>query len=301
MPRVITANPTRSDNMILSENEQKAAVLHSLRDSMIRHKMLTGIVSSIDHVDSADGTQNYVTVMYNGVDVIIPIAKMGFTKEAMADEHRANMTANSMAGAEIDFIVEHVDTDRGVATASREAAMKQKAKDFFVGDGERPAIVTPGQLVEARIIGVMRYSIRLEVLGIEKYVNARTLNREWISDCTKKYEIGGVIIVRVTKIDASGEEPDITIEGAKIHDPFKSGCKVGGRYVGEITGYDKGRFFIHLDNGTNALAHSSASMEDYLPKPKDIVAFVVSRIQTENHIDTATGKIVRVIRRSHTV
>ena len=107
--------------------------------------------------------------------------------------------------------------------------------------------------------------------------------------------------MRVTKIDASGEEPDITIEGAKIHDPFKSGCKVGGRYVGEITGYDKGRFFIHLDNGTNALAHSSASMEDYLPKPKDIVAFVVSRIQTENDIDTATGKIVRVIRRSHTV
>lgn len=298
MAKIITANPTSGGSPAFDEKEQRNYVLHALRDSMIRNKPLTGRVSSIDHVEDHD----YVTVQYGGVPVIIPLAKMGFTETAMSSQHRANITANSMAGAEIDFIVEHVDTDRGVATASREAAMKQKARDFFIGDGERPAIVTPGTLVEARIIGVMDYSLRLEVLGVEKYVKSRDLNREWISDCKDKYEVGGTIIMRVTDIkveeDAKGR-PDkigISIEGANIHKAFRTTCKPGGRYVGEVTGYSDGRFFIHLDEGTNALAHTSAGV-GYIPKRKDLVAFVVTRVLTDGDVDTVTGKIVRVIRR----
>lgn len=288
MPKVISVNPNVAPESVRS---QTGAALHALKDSMVRGKMLTGKVSS---VESREGV-SFVTVLYEGVPVIIPLSKMGFTERAMSDEHQASVTANSMAGAEIDFIVEHVDAERGAATASRAAAMKQKSQDFFVGDKTHKPIVTVGSLVEARVIGVMEYSVRLEIFGVEKYLKSRELARKWIADCRLKYDIGDTIVMRVTKIDVQdGKLIDIAVEGASVQENFKTTCLVGNRYVGEVTGYSKGIFFISLDEGSNAIAHASAAA-GYLPKKRDSVAFVATRIMDDGK--TVAGKIVRVISR----
>lgn len=296
MPKIITANPNGSETLTPSEQARRRTAFHTLNDSLIRQKILTGMVSSIGHSkgEKEEETFDYITVLYDNVPVIIPLEKMGFTDRGSATKHIANVTANSMAGAEIDFIVEHVDVERGVVTASREKAMKQKARDFYIGDDTHAPLVKEGSLVEARIIGVMQYSVRIEVFGIEKYIKSRELARKWISDCRNRYEIGGTIIMRVLKIDVNDNNINIEIEGAAKNDNFKTTCVVGGRYVGEVTGYNDGIFFISLDEGSNAIAHANAAVGE-LPRQKDVVAMVATKIMPDGQ--TVGGKIARIIKR----
>ncbi len=296
MPKIITANPNGIENLAPSEQTRKRTALHALQDSMIRQKILTGMVSSIGHSkgETEEETFDYVTVLYENVPVIIPLEKMGFTDRGSATKHIATVTANSMAGAEIDFIVEHVDIERGVVTASRENAMKQKAKDFYIGSETHEPMIKVGSLVEARIIGVMQYSLRIEVFGVEKYIKSRELARKWISDCRNHYEIGGTIIMRVKGIEINSDEIKVDVEGAAKSENFKSTCVSGGRYVGEVTGYSDGIFFIALDEGSNAIAHANAAVGE-LPRQKDVVAVIVTKIMPDGQ--TVAGKIARIIKR----
>ncbi len=66
-----------------------------------------------------------------------------------------------------------------------------------------------------------------------------------------------------------------------------------GKYVGKITDVYKGTYFIHLNNGVNAVAHSCNTAS--LPGRKDEVGFLVTRINDETEV--AEGIITRVIKR----
>ena len=64
--------------------------------------------------------------------------------------------------------------------------------------------------------------------------------------------------------------------------------------MGEVTDVHKGRVFIRLDIGVNALAHECRDMR--MPGRKDTVSFPVTRLDEKNGI--AIGIITRIIKQN---
>lgn len=91
---------------------------------------------------------------------------------------------------------------------------------------------------------------------------------------------GGDVAIRVDARDAFGEEAD------NLHL-----CQRNGRYVGEVTGINKGAFFIRLDIGVNAVSHECRDMR--MPSRKDTVNLTVTRVDEKNGV--ALGIINRII------
>ena len=70
-------------------------------------------------------------------------------------------------------------------------------------------------------------------------------------------------------------------------------CVRQGKYVGIITDVYKGTYFIRLNIGVNAVAHSCNMAS--LPSKRDEVGFVVTRINDK--FEVAEGIITRMIKR----
>ena len=113
------------------------------------------------------------------------------------------------------------------------------------------------------------------------------VGKEGLSDLPRiaaiREAVGPDIAIRVDARELFGEAGDNL-----------SQCQLQGRYVGEVTDVHKGRVFIRLDIGVNALAHECRDMR--MPGRKDTVSFTVTRLDEKNGI--AIGIITRIIKQN---
>ena len=159
-------------------------------------------------------------------------------------------------------------------------------------------MIYPGRLAQARVIAVAPKAVRLEVFGVEVSVRARDMAWEWMIDASEKFQIGDLVLVTVHEIHGdSPEDLAVSVDAksatANVNKDNLKKCHKQGKYVGTITDVYKGTYFIRLDIGVNAVAHSCNMPA--LPAKKDKIGFVVTRIN--DNYEVAEGIITRLIKR----
>ncbi len=272
---------------------------HDLRDSQIRQKVLTGMLTGVERHSVGEGLNVWIAVVnYGGYRVMIPLSEMNINPGTGDDsEKRLTRIAGSMVGSEIDFIVTNTEEKGRAASASRAKAMKRKMRDFYIEKQQLTGepIITPGRIVEARVTGTSETLVRLEVFGVECLVRTFELMERWIADARDEaaFSIGSTINVRVTDIEIKDDgDVKVSVEGRSLDTADTHRCEKQGRYRGVITGFNKGTYFIHLDIGANAVAQQYGAC-DRPPKKKDAVHFVCTAWDEERN--TAAGIITKVI------
>lgn len=290
------------DSHVESMEEQEDARWHQLLNAHRTRKILTGELGGVEKLES--GWVVAVTY-FNGFRIIIPMNEMminlsGDGRENADTLNRQTRIANNMLGCEIDFIIKDLDTKTKSVVASRKDAMLKKRQMFYYSEeeGAKPMLY-PGRMVQARVIAVAEKAVRLEVFGVEVSVRARDMAWEWMVDAAERFQIGDLVLVTVNEINRKSTE-DITVtvdaKSATMNvnkDNLKK-CHRQGKYAGIITDVYKGTYFIRLDIGVNAVAHSCNVAS--LPSKRDKIGFVVTRIN--DNYEVAEGIITRVIKRN---
>lgn len=289
------------DSRVESMEEQEDARWHQLLNAHRTRKILTGELGGVEKLES--GWVVAVTY-FNGFRIIIPMNEMminlsGDGRENADTLNRQTRIANNMLGCEIDFIIKDLDTKTKSVVASRKDAMLKKRQMFYFAEeaGTQPMLY-PGRMVQARVIAVAAKAVRLEVFGVEVSVRARDMAWEWMVDAAEKFQIGDLVLVTVNEVRAkSPEEISVSVDAksatANISKDNLKKCHKQGKYVGTITDVYKGTYFIRLDIGVNAVAHS-CNMPS-LPAKRDKIGFVVTRIN--DNYEVAEGIITRLIKR----
>lgn len=141
--------------------------------------------------------------------------------------------------------------------------------------------------------------VKGNAVGVEVSVRARDMAWEWMVDAGEKFQVGDLTLVMVNKINIrSLEEIDISVDAkgatANTNKDNLKRCVRQGKYVGIITDIYKGTYFIRLNIGVNAVAHSCNMTS--LPSKRDEVGFVVTRINDK--FEVAEGIITRMIKRA---
>lgn len=290
------------DSRVESMEEQEDARWHQLLNAHRTRKILTGELGGVEKLES--GWVVAVTY-FNGFRIIIPMNEMminlsGDGRENADTLNRQTRIANNMLGCEIDFIIKDLDTKTKSVVASRKDAMMKKRQMFYFSeeDGAQPMLY-PGRVVQARVIAVAAKAVRLEVFGVEVSVRARDMAWEWMVDAAEKFQIGDLVLVTVNEVNGkSAEELKVSVDAksatANINKDNLKKCHKQGKYVGTITDVYKGTYFIRLDIGVNAVAHSCNMAS--LPSKKDKIGFVVTRIN--DNYEVAEGIITRMIKRN---
>lgn len=288
------------DSRVETMEEQEDARWHQLLNAHRTKKILTGQLGGIEKLES--GWVVAVTY-YNGFRIIIPMNEMminlsGDGRENADILNRQTRIANNMLGCSIDFIIKDLDTKTKSVVASRKEAMLKKRQMFYFAeeDGAKPMLY-PGRIVEARVIAVAPKAVRLEVFGVEVSVRARDMAWEWMVDANEKFQVGDLVLVAVNNIDLrSVEQISVTVDAksatANVNKDNLKKCHKQGKYVGIITDVYKGTYFIRLNIGVNAVAHSCNMAS--LPSKKDEIGFVVTRIN--DNFEVAEGIITRLIK-----
>ena len=282
-------------------HEQEDVNWHELTNAFRTRKILSGMLGGIEKLESG---WVVAVIQYKGYRVIIPMEEMMINLEGDGRENadtvnRQTRLANNMLGAEIDFIVRDMDQKTRSIVASRKEAMLRKRQLFYFTEGtDGHPMVRPGRIVEARVIAVAPKAVRLEVFGVECSLKARDMAWEWMVDANDKFANGDIVLVKVLKMTAESPKNMRVEVSAKEAQPDTNRenlmrLRRQGKYVGKITDVYKGTYFIHLNNGVNAVAHSCNTAS--VPGRKDEVGFVVTRINDETQV--AEGIITRVIKR----
>ena len=288
------------DSHVESLKDQEDARWHQLLNAHRTRKILTGALSGIEKLES--GWVVAVTY-FNGFRIIIPMDEMminlsGDGRENSDALNRQTRIANNMLGCSIDFLIKDLDAKSKSVVASRKDAMLKKRQMFYFSENpEEKPMLYPGRLVEARVIAVATRAVRLEVFGVECSVRARDMAWEWMVDAGERFQVGDLALVMVNKVEAnSPEEVTVSVDAKSAtpntnKDNLKK-CHRQGKYVGIITDVYKGTYFIRLNIGVNAIAHSCNTAS--LPGKKDQVGFVVTRIN--DRFEVAEGIITRQIK-----
>lgn len=289
------------DSHVETLEEQEDARWHQLLNAHRTRKILTGQLGGIEKLES--GWVVAITY-YNGFRIIIPMDEMminlsGDGRENADTLNRQTRIANNMLGSDIDFIIRDLDEQSRSVVASRKDAMLKKRQTFYLSEheGEEPMLY-PGRVVEARVIAVAPKVVRLEVFGVEVSVRARDMAWEWMVDAGEKFQVGELTLVAVNKIHMKSiEEIEISVDAksatANVNKDNLKKCVRQGKYVGTITDVYKGTYFMRLNIGVNAVAHSCNMAS--LPSKRDEVGFVVTRINDKYEV--AEGIITRLIKR----
>lgn len=287
---------------IRTENRH-AAAWQELKTSQLRKRILTGRISGIERL-GAD--QTIVVTDYKGIRVVIPMDEMMIEQEWFKSMNKSELNLrqskllSGMLGAEIDFVVRGVSNSGKAVAASRNDALMQKRRKFYIDTDEfGQTIIHEGSVVQARVISVSEKSIYIEAFGVEGPIFARDLSWDWFGDARDKYFVGDKILVRIRSIEGNtAENIEITADVKSVqhgdsHEKLKK-CKVQSRYAGTIVDIVNGLPYIHLFNGANAIAHTC--LDRRVPGKKDEVSFVVTNIDEKRAV--AFGIITRIIKQS---
>lgn len=289
---------------IISDAEREATLWHEVQRAYRTRRILSGPLDSVEQTESG---LTLAIVNYNGFRVVIPLSEMVLdypTTDDSALTYSEFMELQTRRmfrrlGSEIDFVVKGIDKRSRSVVASRKEAMYRKRQIFYVDQDENgQPLIYEGRIVQARIVDVSVKVIRVEVFGVECPIHGKDITSAWFIDANEEYRVGDTVLVRVNYIECP------SIEKLKIAADIRSlqpnngsdlsRCTVQGRYVGRVTDVRSGNYYLRLNNGINAIAHSNYDLRT--PGKNDDVSFVVTRLDGDRNC--AIGIITRVIRQN---
>lgn len=250
------------DAQVESAQEQEDTRWHQLLNAHRTRKVLTGQLGGIEKLES--GWMVAVTY-YNGFRIIIPMNEMminlsGDGRENADTLNRQVVLPTTCLAVTLISFIKDLDTKSRSVVASRKDAMLKKRQTFYIGEeGEKP-LLYPGRIAEARVIAVAPKAVRLEVFGVEVSVRRVIWPGSGCWMPVEKFQVGDLVRLGY-KVD--GQEPEqISVEvdaktpTANLNKDNLRKCHRQGKYTGVITEVYKGTYFMRLDIGVNAVAHS---------------------------------------------
>lgn len=294
--KVLTVN---KDEEPVSKQELQDADWHYLKNAYIAHNIITG---NLDGMEITENDKRIVGITYyNEYRIIIPASELIETNGQKLTEMDQQKIISSMVGAEISYIIIALDNDSKTVVASRLKASKQNIQTFYFDkDSNDNYKIYEGSIVEARIIGINSYGIKVEIFGAETTIHKPEISWEWISDLYDVFDIGDRVMVKIIKLtgrDNTNEKFSVSASVKRVKESQQAKLietvKHGNMYTGEVVAIRKGTYLLRLSNGVNALAHSA-----HCKKPVvlgDTVAYVVNKI--DNKALLVVGSIIRIIRR----
>lgn len=208
---------TKSEHIVTSGVELKAKtqatrVQEDLEDLIASSKgsrILTGTIIGVRSTNSDNNVSTWVAEVQYGNDtckVYIPsylLYHYDITKyKDPGKENEVHRHMQDMIGADINFVVRHVDKATKTAYASRLQALQQEAQANYVRvtrNGKPRATV--GSIVEAKVVAVRNHAIVVDALGAEAIIPAKTgdnrLSWEVIPDCHDMFQINDIIPVKI--------------------------------------------------------------------------------------------------------
>ena len=302
--RVLTIDPRAE---VITQQDLSDLVWHELENAQRTGHILTGKLSGVERTPLG---MDLAIIIFKGVRVLVPLKEMGVHTDPVPSGLEYTRWAigivkilSSRQNFDVDFLVRgfgaREDTGERFVLGSRKDAMRRKRKRFYLDTDELGGhLIEEGSLVQARVVAVAEKSVRLEVFGVECAVSASGVSRLWVSSVRSKFAVGDLVTVRVTKIErTSGGDVAIRVDARDVFGEEEDNlhlCQRNGRYVGEVTGINKGVFFIRLDIGVNAVSHECRDMR--MPGRKDTVSLTVTRVDEKNGV--ALGIINRIIKQN---
>ena len=254
--RVVTIDRQRS---VETEADRQMSALLDLLESLRSKKIMTGKIEGVEN--SAGGIPSAV-LQHGGFKVIIPCFECVDPPADFRDQDPNTVfhyILNKHLGAEIEYVVKGIDQEGEVVVASRKEAMAIRRRQFYFGlDKEGNNILYEGAIAEARVVGVIRAGIFVELFGIHTYIPNNELSYQRILDASAIYQNGMRVLVKIVHLDRSDPKNiqiTLSIKQTKKNpydSVFERYC-VGNHYIGTVTMVDINGIFVALDGGIDCL------------------------------------------------
>lgn len=246
----------------LSEEQQKEwnAIYASYRSGSI----LTGKVAGMDttavtlrNKETGEPEKkeiNCLVVIGYRVKVLIPEQEIWFDEATKRPPH----VLRSMAGAEIDYVINGIDREGECCTASRRMALAIRRRSFLRMTPEA------GRKITAKILAVGRTHLLCSAGGFDMTLSQRDLSYAMIADLRERYRPGDSYTAVIKEYDEEKGQLQISIKEAEPH-PF-DGADVRhplrSRRASIITGKYKGGVFCKLEENLDCLCTYSPNQYD---------------------------------------
>lgn len=247
--------------------EEKKEIVE-LVTSMKRRRILDGRL--VDIIGEEDRLR--CTVMYKGIEVVIPLSEMGIHFLDDDEEKKDSLVlvrlAENMLGSDVSFIVTHVEKTELEETpfveyafsGSVKAAKEAKIDRYYCG--ENP-IIHEGMDLEVRVEAISKYgtSLYVDAQGFDVRMTREDLMYEWVLSLRDHFKMGDRFIARVKKIRMKDGKPtEVSLDAKclkenrveKVLNRLSNGDKCIGTIIGVA---ENSPYFIALDNGANATAY----------------------------------------------
>lgn len=203
-------------------------------------------------------------------------------------QERPSYVLRNMAGAEIDFVILHVDRENGFAIASRRQAARTRRYYFST----MPALHRTGARIPCRVLAVGPRRCLVECYGHDINLTQRELRYTAIPDLREQYHPGQTLECVVKEYDREQEALEISVketnpnpfDGARERHPV--GCTrqavIAGKYAGGV--------FCNLPDGAVCMCSYAFHYDDASFEIGDTVMVLIQRYEmTKKQI---YGKIV---------
>ena len=203
------------------------------------------------------------------VRILIPETELW----AEGDE-RPNFVLRNMAGAQIDFVITHVDREAGFAIASRRLALRSRRYFFSTQPLHRP-----GSRVTCHVLAVGPRRCLVECYGHDINLTQRDMSYAAIPDLRDQYHPGDELRCIVKQYDRQTDILEISVKES-VPNPFDDAVfrhPVGSRRQASIAGKYAGGVFCNLPDGAVVMCRYAFHYEDSDFQIGDTVMVVIQR------------------------
>lgn len=187
--------------------------------------------------------------MYHGWQIIIPpsefFAPFMLSQKEQLDDNELLKRMIGYRGAEIDIIPIEFQPKKHMVLASRVKAMETKRQQMWfatnIRNGKEDYLIQEGSRVEARVTGVVRGALFVEIFGAETGIRAEDVTYQRLKNLRDEFKPGDKFYVIVKNIKRDEELRDVVFEASlreAYPDPRRAAFnqyKVNGIYGGIIS------------------------------------------------------------------
>lgn len=160
--------------------------------------------------------------MYHGWQIIIPpsefFAPFMLSQKEQLDDNELLKRMIGYRGAEIDIIPIEFQPRKHMVLASRVKAMEAKRQQMWfatnVRNGKEDYLIHEGSRVEARVTGVIRGALFIEIFGAETGIRAEDVTYQRLKNLRDEFKPGDKFYVIVKNIQRDEELGDVVFEAS---------------------------------------------------------------------------------------
>lgn len=181
-------------------------------------------------------------------------------------EERETFVLNSMAGANVDFVIIAVDRPAGCAIASRIMALSRRR-----WEAKEIAHLEEGSIVDCDVLSVGPSRLTLSCYGYDDTLTQIGLSYSYLGDLRNTYYPGQILHAKVLSFTDERLEVSVKAAAPNPYDGARQRHPPGSVRMASITSKYAGGVFVRLDDGCTAVCRYARHFSDDQFHPGDTV------------------------------